>query len=216
MHRRSLLSSLVGVAWLAASPAAGGVLSQATWIQTIAGVSLVVTNSAATCTSVGPNIVQQTISCPGTGLDATGFASGMSQGYSVALTMPAFALTQFTTGGVIGVYTKATFGNGGQILIAGSRYGGGGSVQAPVAGMLTVKNTQHVATGVNASKRGPGFTTLVRVPVSVGRRGSITAYFHLLSEPHYLTVDFYGWTPNTWTFSSCRAASRSLREARAR
>lgn len=203
MRWRWFLSSLAGVAWLMVSPAQGGVLTQATWTQTVSGVSLVITNSAATCTSIGPNIVQQMISCPGTGLDATGFAfpgsgSGDPGIISVALTMPAFALKQFTTGGVLDVYTKLTLGNSGQVVIEGDT--NGPSASGGVAGMVTVKNTMHVATGLNASKRAPGFTTLVRIPLSVGKRGPTAAFFYLQREPHYLTLDFYRWTPNTWIF----------------
>jgi hypothetical protein len=203
VRARSYLLSFVLLAWLDASPAAGGTLTHATWVQTLAGVDLTVTNAGATCTSLDPSRVQQAIDCPATGLQATGSAfatGGLSGGgsYSVALTMPLFAVTQFTTGGAIDVYTKLTFGDRGPIVIAGGTTGP--SAKAGVGGMRTVKNAVHVATGASASRLAPGGTTLVRVPLSVGNRVAVTALFYVLDEPHYLTVFFYGWTPNTWIF----------------
>jgi hypothetical protein len=187
---------IAGAGLLVGSSAQAGVLYQATWTQTLQGVAIAVDNIDATCTSVGPNLVQQVITCPSAGLGATG--TSVSDSFSVALTMGAFALSQFTTGGAINIQTIATFGPGAQI-IEGSYSSAKAATFIP--GMVTVKVAAHVAKGANASKLAPGPTTLVRVPLSVGKAGTVTGYFYVLGSAHYITVDFYAWTPHTRTFT---------------
>ena len=106
MRNRLFLSLIAAAGMFAASAAQAGVLTSATWSQTLQGVDLTVTNAGSTCTSSGPNLVQQVITCStGSGLDATGSSTGTS--YNVALTLPAFGIDQFTTGGAIPIDTKA-------------------------------------------------------------------------------------------------------------
>ena len=70
-----------------------------------------------------------------------------------------------------------------------------------IPGMVTVKVAAHVGMGANASKLTAGPTTLVKVPLSAGKAGTFTGYFYVLTSAHYITVDFYAWTPHTQTFT---------------
>ncbi|MGH7288276.1 MAG: PEP-CTERM sorting domain-containing protein [Myxococcota bacterium] len=197
--RSRLFLSLVAAAGLlvAGSAVNAGSLQTATWNTTLQGTTLNITNAAATCTPdpMG-NTTQQTITCPGVGLGATGTAS--STNYSVSLTVGLFALTQFTTGGAINIHTKAVLGTD-TIGIAGTNSMAAAS--AFVTGGVTVKVAAHAGMGVNASKLTAGVTTLVKVPLSVGKAGTFTGSFYVLLSPHYITVDFYAWTPHTLTFT---------------
>jgi hypothetical protein len=64
---------------------------------------------------------------------------------------------------------------------------------------VTVKLAAHVM-GSAIVAGGPG-STLVKLPFSVGRVGTGYHYFKVLTQPHYLTVDSYGWTPGTRKFT---------------
>ena len=205
MRSRLFLSVIAATALLVGSAAQAGTLTAATWSQTLQGVSLTVTNSGATCTSTGPNLVQQVITCPATGLGATGTSTASS--YNVALTLPAFGLNQFTTGGAININTKATIG-GAQTINGGST--GAGTVNAGIPGMVTVKVAAHVGKGVNASLLAPGITTLVLVPLSAGVADTFTGFFYVLGSAHYITVDFYAWTVGTQTFAGLTTKGAGL------
>ena len=80
-----------------------------------------------------------------------------------------------------------------------------------VPGMVTVKVAAHVGMGANASMLTPGINTLVKVPLSVGKAGTFTGYFKVLGSTHYITVDFYAWTPHTQTFTGLTTRSRRCR-----
>jgi hypothetical protein len=67
--------------------------------------------------------------------------------------------------------------------------------------MVTVKVAAHAAKGINASLLTVAPTTLVKVPLSIGKAGVETGYFYVLTNIHYLTVDFYAWTPHTLSFT---------------
>lgn len=206
MRSRLFLSVIAAAALLVGSAAQAGTLTTATWTQTLQGVALTVTNSASTCTSTGPNLVQQVITCStGSGLAPTGTSTGTS--YNVALTLPAFGINQFTTGGAIPIHTKA-FISGAQTIAGGST--GAATVNAGIPGMVTVKVAAHVGKGVNASKLAPGPTTLVLVPLSAGVADTFTGFFYVLGSAHYITVDFYAWTVGTLTFTGLTSKFMAL------
>jgi hypothetical protein len=196
--RSRLFLSLVAAAGLlvAGSAVNAGSLQTATWNTTLQGVELNITNAAAVCTDDPmANHTQQTITCPGVGLGATGTASAST--YSVSLTVGLFALNQFTTGGAINIHTKAVIS--GPAVVSGTDSGAAALTAVP--GQVTVKVAAHVGMGANASKLTPGMTTLVKVPLSVGKAGTFAGSFTVLTSPHYITVDFYAWTPHTLTFT---------------
>jgi hypothetical protein len=205
MRNRLFLSLVAAAGLFATSAAQGGQLQTATWSQTLQGVDLTVTNNAATCTSSGPNLVQQVIGCPATGLNATGVATPTD--YSVSLTMGAFSLNQFTTGGAININTAATFGPGGQVI---SGTAAAAAATMGIAGNVTVKVAAHVGKGANASQLAVGATTLVLVPLSAGKAGTFNGFFYVLGSAHYITVDFYAWTPNTLTFMGLTTKGAAL------
>jgi hypothetical protein len=206
MRNRLFLSLIASAGLLVGSTANAGALLSATWTQSLQGVDVTVTNSGSTCTSTGANLVQQQISCStGSGLNPTGTFTGGS--YSVSLTLPAFSLTQFTTGGAINIRTAASIPGGVQTI------SGNNSNAAPNAGlpgMVTVKVDAHAAKGVNASLLTAAPTTLVKVPLSIGKAGAVTGYFYVLTNIHYITVDFYAWTPHTRTFTGLTTKGAAL------
>jgi hypothetical protein len=53
--------------------------------------------------------------------------------------------------------------------------------------------TMYAAGGVGS--------TLLKLPLSAGKAGSVYQYFVIRTNPHYLTVDFYAWTPGTKSFA---------------
>jgi len=197
MRSRLFLSLVAAAGLLVGSSANAGPLVSATWDTTLQGVNLNITQAGAVCTDDPmANHTQQTIGCPGIGLGATGTAN--STNYSVGLTVGLFTLNQFTTGGAINIHTKVALGTDA-IGISGNN----SSAVAPtfVNGQVTVKVAAHVGMGANASMLTPGMTTLVKVPLDVGKAGTFTGSFTVLTSPHYITVDFYAWTPHTITFT---------------
>ena len=197
MRSRSRLVVIAAAGLLTGSAAHAGALTAATWTQTIQGLDLTITQASATCTDVpGSNHVQQVITCPGSGLGATGTAT--STNYSVSLTVGLFAVNQFTTGGPINLNTKAVLGPDA-IAISGAHSSAAASMF--VNGQVTVKVAAHAGMGANASMLSAGGTTLVKVPLSVGKAGTFTGYWLALTSPHYVTVSFYAWTPHTLTFT---------------
>jgi hypothetical protein len=169
-------------------------------------VDITVTNSGSTCTSTGANLVQQMISCStGSGLNPTGTSTFGS--FSVSLTLPAFSLTQFTTGGAINIRTAASIPGGVQTIVGAPS---SAAANVGLAGMVTVKVAAHAAKGVNASLLTAAPTTLVKVPLSIGKAGTVTGYFYVLTNIHYITVDFYAWTPHTITFTGLTTKGASL------
>jgi len=121
--------------------------------------------------------------------------------------MGLFTLNQFTTGGAININTNAVFGPGGQAITGTSNAAG---ATMGIAGNVTVKVAAHVGKGVNASKLAPGATTLVLVPLSAGKAGTFTGFFYVLTSIHYITVDFYAWTPGTLTFMGLTTKGAAL------
>ena len=209
MRSRSGLVLITAAALLAGSAAHAGTLLAATWTTTLQGVDLTITNNTATCTNVDPNHVQQTITCPGVGLGATGTATPTS--YSVSLTVGLFAINQFTTGGPVNFHTKAVLG-ADTIGIAGTN--SSASATMFVNGAVTLKVAHHVGKGANASMLTPSPTTLVKVPLSVGKAATgLSLYFNNL---HYMTVDFHAWTAHTLTFSGLTSLNKALPDVTAK
>jgi hypothetical protein len=196
MRRSTLLGFAAGVALVAATATDAGPLIFATWTQTLQGVDITVTNSAASCTSTGANLVQQMVNCPPGGLFAWGSSTGSS--YAVSLTLPGFSLTQSTTGGSINIHTAAVVAGGTQTIVGNAS---AAAANTGIPGMVTVKVAAHAFKGANASLLTAGPTTLVKVPLSIGKAGTFTGYFYVITNIHYITVDFYAWTPNTVVFT---------------
>jgi hypothetical protein len=194
--RSRLFLSLIAAAGLlvVGSTANAGALLSATWTTNLQGVDLTITNSTSTCTYTPMNgevKPGQMISCGPGGLSPTGSAT--SSAYNVSLTVPLFSLNQFTTTGTIPTNTNATI-SGGQAITgtAGAAAGTPG-----VGGIVTVKTAAHAKKSTYAA----GMSTLVKVPLSVGKKGQFTGYFVVLGKLHYITVDFYAWTPGTKKFT---------------
>jgi hypothetical protein len=198
MRNRLILSLVAAVGLLTASSAHAGALTAATWSTNLQGIQLTVTNAGATCTDVGDATVNADNSnpvvptaCPTAGLQATGTATATD--YSVSLTMPLFSVDQFTTGGAININTMATL-QGAQTIMGTANVA---NVNNGVPGMVTVKVAAH--NKVSSLQAAP--TTLVKVPLNVGLAGQETGFFYVLTNPHYITVDFYGWTVGAKTFT---------------
>ena len=56
-------------------------------------------------------------------------------------------------------------------------------------------------------------TTIVKVPLDIGASGTHKQTFFFLGSTHYLTADFYGWTPHTRTFTGLTLAGAPLPDA---
>jgi hypothetical protein len=192
---------------LAASAGDAAPLLQATWSQSIQGLDVTITArrsdgdpqldiGSGSCTHDFPSpYVQVAVSCPEGLLGSSGTATGTS--FSVSLVMPQFTLSQFTTGGAINIHTIATFA--GSALITGGASAAAATQGIP--GRVTVRAAAHAAKGVNASKLVAFGTTLVRLPLDIGASGLEAGSLSILGSLHYITVDFYGWTPHTLTFT---------------
>jgi hypothetical protein len=205
MRSRLFFSLIAGAALFVGSAVQAGPLLSATWTSTTQGIFLSLTNAAGTCSDTLTVHTQDTRTITGSpcdpgpvagGLVPTGTATATS--YSVSLTVPLFEIKQFTTGGAINIYTHATLAGSASIT-------GMDSAAVPtmgVPGQVTVNVAAHQ--GVkdptpSALRKAP--TTLVKVPLSIGVAGTTTGYFYVLQNIHYITVDFYAWTPHTLTFT---------------
>jgi hypothetical protein len=173
----SALSLVGGAALLAASAAQAGTLTSATWTQTTQGFPMTRT---------------------GTELGITGGASGTS--IAVELEYPQFDAKFFipkTANGVLDLAVSITQG-GPQNLTATP---GMALATMGVPGTVNVRTALHNTKGVNQSTYMTGINTLVMVPVSVGAAGQFTGSFIVLGINHFITVDFYAWTPGTLVFT---------------
>ena len=189
--------------WRDAGAAEAGPLLQATWTQDLQGIAITVTNSGATCTDTNPAHVPGAgfVICPIAGLQATGSVGGTS--YNVSLTMPLFQMQAFTTGGAINIGTMATFS--GAQSIAGNAFSAAGT--PGIAGTVLVGGAMHTMGSMWSQ---PAGQTLVQIPLSVGKAGVFTGTFLVLGSYHYITVDFYAWTPGTVTFTGLTTMGQAL------
>jgi hypothetical protein len=205
--RSRLFLSLAAAALLVGSAAQAGPLVSVTWSQDLQGIAIDITGTdtnsdgvtdigSGSCVDTNPNHVQTQVTCPSGLVGASGTAPNATS-YSVSLTMPLFTLNTFTTGGAININTMATFA--GSASITGNV--SSAAANQGIGGIVTVKVAAHVAKGVNASKQAAAMTTLVKIPLNIGVAGVTTGYFTVLGNGHYITVDFYAWTPHTLTFT---------------
>jgi len=179
MLRSHLVRSVVGAAvLLAASSGQAGSLTSATWSQVTQGFPM---------TRTGGQI----------GIVGTGSTAGFM---SATLSYPAFATKFFipkTANGVIDLAVSITQG-GPQALTATP---GMAAATMGVPGTVNVRTAIHNTKGVNQSTFMTGINTLVMVPVSVGPAGIFTGSFIVLGINHFITVDFFAWTPGNLTFT---------------
>jgi hypothetical protein len=203
MRIRSFVAVLTMAAALAPAGASAGTLISATWTQSIQGVALTATNSGATCTDTNPAHVPGAgfITCPTAGLQATGASTATS--YNVGLTMPLFEMQAFTTGGTINIGTMASLA--GAQSIAGNAFSAAGT--PGVAGTVVIGGAVHT---MGSAWNQPVGQTLFKIPLSVGKAGVITDYFVVSGSYHYMTIDFYAWTPGTLGFSDLTSMGGSL------
>jgi len=179
MRSRLFLSLLSAVALLAASTAQAGTLTNGTWIQTTQGFPMTRTGGQ--------------IGITGSGSTQTSI--------SAALSYPAFSTKFFipkTANGVLDLAISITQG-GPQNLTATP---GMALANQGVPGTVNVRTAIHNTMGVNQSTFMTGINTLVMVPVSVGAAVSpFVGSFIVLGINHFITVDFYAWTPGGVTFT---------------
>ena len=174
MRSRLFLSLLGAAALLAASAVQAAPLTDATWTQVTQGFPMTRT---------------------GAQLSLTGGSSSQTS-IAVGLSYPAFATKFFipkTPNGTLDLAVSITQG-GPQMITANAT---AALATMGVQGTVNVRTAAHNTKGVNQSTFMTGVNTLVMVPVSVGVGGQFTGSFIVLGINHFITVDFYGWTPGT-------------------
>lgn len=165
-------------ALLAAGSARAGTLVSATW--------------TADLGLLGPEFALPPLAVP---IVASGTSTATA--FSVSLVMPPFAQEFFLPQSPSRPLNfHVPFNLGGSQLVTGTA---GMALGSPaVQGSVRVRVAEHAAKGANVSMLSPAKTTLVKIPLAIGALGSYVApYFLILNTPHYLTVDFYAWTPGT-------------------
>ena len=169
---------------LGAAAGQAGTLTSATWITEIRGFGS-----------------SSTFSVP---VSATGTSSASS--VSVAVTLPPFSDGEFGTIALspnpVATYRRLRLG-GSQALAATPSMA---TATMGLPGLVTLRVAAHT----KASMQVPAFTTLLHVPLTVGASGQRWGYFVLLNTLHYVTVDFYGWTPQTRTFMGLTVRGAAL------
>jgi hypothetical protein len=75
---------------------------------------------------------------------------------------------------------------------------------------VIVMTAKHLAMGANQSMFAIGVNTLVNVPLSNGKAGQFNATFTLHGALHTITVDFYAWSPHTFTISGLTSLGMAL------
>jgi hypothetical protein len=130
------------------------------------------------------------------------FASGTSTATSISLGVSVlpFSTQVFitkATNGVVSFHVRHTLG-GIQAITATP---GMAAATAPVGGTVVVMTAEHVLKGVNASLFMVGINTLVDVPLYLGAHAGHVGSFTIVGAPHFITVDFYGWTVGNAAFT---------------
>ncbi len=173
-------------ALLAASVAQAGTLTSATWTQTVQGFPM---------SRTGGQI----------GITGTSTATSIAANLSYPQTTIKFFVPK-TSNGTLDLAITITQG-GPQAITATA----GMAVGAPgIQGTVLVMTAKHAGMGVNQSMYDVGANTLVAVPVSVGAAGQFTGSFTVVGAQHYITVDFYAWTPGTQIFSGLTSGGSAL------
>jgi hypothetical protein len=188
MLTRSLFAPITLAVALVAGGAGAGTLTSATWTTELSGLT--------------PTNLPITVPVIATG-------TSTSSSVSVSLVLPAFEGSTFGTGGPFATYRHLSLG-GSQLLTATPSMA---AATMGVVGSASIKVAVHVAKGANASMLAPGKTTLVKVPLDVGVAGVVTDYFTVSGSPHYVTVDFYGWSPGMRTFTGLTSMFSPLPDA---
>jgi len=184
MRMRLLSSLLLAAASLfGAAAAQAGTLTSATWTTELQGW-------------------ESPLVPVGVPISATGSSTATS--FAVSLTVPAFSTQVFATGSpVIPVFLGFTIG--GAQALSGTMSKASATMGVP--GSQTIVSAKHTA----GSMFVPGVIVVANFPFDVGVDGS----FHYtpvwgIGDTHYLTVDFYGWTPGTKTFAGLTSGSAAL------
>jgi hypothetical protein len=170
----------------AASGAEAGTLTAATWSQSDFGFSL---------------------DRSGAQLGITGSSTATS--IAVSLSFPQTTVGFFvpkTPNGVLDLHVTITQG-GPQALTATPGMGG---ATMGVPGTVVVMTAVHNSKGVNQSTFMTGINTLVQIPLNVGVAGQATRTFLVTGQQHFMTVDFYAWTPGTSTFTGLTSGGAAL------
>jgi hypothetical protein len=186
MRSRLFLSLLGAVALVAASAAQAGTLTSATWLQVTQGVPM-----SRTTLQLG----------------ATGTSTATSM--SVSLAYPAFAFSLFvpkTASGVLDLHIKITQG-GPQAITATAGMANG---TPGIPGTVIIMTAAHIGMGVNQSMFNVGVNTLLAIPLSVGEANQFLHTFTVSGAAHYVTVDFYAWTPGMQTFTGLTSKGAAL------
>jgi hypothetical protein len=109
----------------------------------------------------------------------------------------------FTTGGSVDLGTMASLS--GVQNLAGNAFSAAGT--PAIVGSVTVGGAMHTMLSMWSQ---PAGLTLLRLPLSVGVNRVTTSYFLVSASYHYVTLDFYAWTPGTHSFTGLTTAFVAL------
>jgi hypothetical protein len=208
MRSRLFLSLLGILALLAASAAQAGTLTNATWTQVTQGFPMTRTGSqlGITGTSAGSTSISASLDYPDF---STKFFIPKTPNGVLDL---AISITQGGLQGLVATPGMATVTspqipvltvNGVQSTVNGV----GVSKAIGVQGTVNVRTANHNTKGVAQSTFMTGINTLVMVPVSVGVPGTFTGSFIVLGINHFITVNFFGWTPAVLKFGTINSVA---------
>jgi hypothetical protein len=193
MQRRLSLLPVLGILALGSAGARAGTLTSATWYQTVQ-------TGIGTAAVIGVPMTRTTAQ-----LGALGTSTATS--ISVSLSYPAFATTVFADGtAAIDLALQVTQG-GPQVITATAAMGNGSPA---VPGTLILMSAVHNSMGVNQSMFQVAVNTLVSVPLSHGKEGQLLHTFLVVGAVHFMTVDFYAWTPGTLVFTGLTLKGNAL------
>jgi hypothetical protein len=192
---RTRVLSALALALLLGTAADAGTLTSATWTQRIDPYPPLAGAFPLTRTTAQ--------------LGAAGSSTGSS--VSVSLSFPQFTtvyLVPKTPQAGFSVQIKITQG-GPQAITATP---GMATATQGIPGTVIVMTAGHVRRGVNASMIFIGVNSVLGqgVPLSQGGVGRASWQFTITGQTHYVTVDFFAWTPGTVTFTGLTSKGRSL------
>jgi hypothetical protein len=187
---RRVIFGLVTGLLLAPAAASAGTLTAATWMQTAQGFPL--TRTAAD---------------PRWSYGGTSTSTAISASVNYFFTSAVFGVPK-SPNGTLDLGIKVTQGGAQAITATGA--GGGGSPGIPgtviVAGALPV----HVGMNADQSMFKLGATTIVAVPLSVGKAGGLTNTFNASGVNHTISVNFYSWTVGSVAFAGLSSMYSAL------
>jgi hypothetical protein len=127
------------------------------------------------------------------------FLDGGVTRVSVSLTLPGFSDSAVVPpGGIVPVSLSVSASARGRQLISLSP--GMATATMGIGGALAVRTVLF-----------PNMGTLYKGPLSIGVSGVATHYFAgVFGSYHYATVDFYGWSAHTWTFTGLTSRGQPL------